>query len=66
MFGKLKEKLKNWTQGLIKKTDEEESEGEIKKTKEKEKKTETVKEKVTDTAICCSDFNESVQYPEQQ
>ena len=38
MFGKLKEKLKNWTQGLIKKTVEEESEGEIKKTKEKEKK----------------------------
>jgi fused signal recognition particle receptor len=38
MFVKLKEKLKNWTQGLIKKTVEEESEGEIKKTKEKEKK----------------------------
>ncbi len=40
MFGKLKEKLKNWTQGLIKKAVVEEVEEEVKKKKEKSKKPE--------------------------
>lgn len=40
MFGKLKEKLKNWTQGLIKKAVIEEVEEEVKKKKVKEKKPE--------------------------
>ncbi len=40
MFGKLKEKLKNWTQGLIKKAVVEEVEKEVKKKKEKSKKPE--------------------------
>ena len=40
MFGKLKEKLKSWTQGLIKKAVVEEVEEEVKKKKEKSKKPE--------------------------
>jgi len=38
MFGKLKEKLKSWTQGIVKKAVVEEIQEEVKKTKEKSKK----------------------------
>ncbi len=45
MFGKLKEKLKSWTQGIIKKTSEEENLQEIEESKPPEKKKEEKKKK---------------------